>query len=58
MIVIGRKIIGYESIRLSNPTLATITDSIDENHIAYVNFVSSQNSSVTRKAYVIQLKIT
>jgi hypothetical protein len=47
---------GYESVRLSNPSLATISDSIDENNKAYVNFVSFLKSSITRKAYVIRLK--
>ena len=56
MIVNGKKITGYESIRLSNPSLITKSDSIDENHVAYVNFVSSLKSPITRKAYVIRLK--
>ena len=40
-----------------DPSLITISDSIDENHNAYVNFVSSIKSPITRKAYVIRLKI-
>jgi len=56
VIVNGKKITGYESIRLSNPSLITKSDSIDENHVAYVNFVSSLKSPITRKAYVIRLK--
>ena len=56
MIVNGKKITGYESVRLSDPSLITISDSIDENHKAYVNFVSSLKSPITRKAYVIRLK--
>jgi len=50
MIVNGRKVTGYESVRLSNPSLTTIHDSIDENHKTYVNFVSSIKSPITRKA--------
>ena len=49
MIVNGRKITGYESVRLSNPSLTTISDSIDENHKAYVNFVSSLNRQLQGK---------
>ncbi|HEX5518834.1 MAG TPA: hypothetical protein VFX18_00180, partial [Candidatus Nitrosocosmicus sp.] len=56
MIVKGKKITGYESVRLSDPSLVTISDSIDENHRAYVNFVSSLKSPITSKAYVIRLK--
>jgi hypothetical protein len=52
----GKKITGYESIRLSDPSLNTKSDSIDENHKAYVNFVSSLKSPITRKSYVIRLK--
>lgn len=56
MIVTGKKVTGYESVRLSDPSLVTISDSIDENHKTYVNFVSSLKSPITRKAYVIRLK--
>jgi len=56
MIVNGKKVTGYESVRLSDPSLVTISDLIDENHKAYVNFVSSLKSPITRKAYVIRLK--
>ncbi len=40
----------------SNSTLNSTFNPIDENHRAYVNFVSSLKSSITRKAYVIRLK--
>jgi hypothetical protein len=56
VIVNGKKITGYESVGLSDPSLVTISNSIDENHKAYVNFVSSLKSQITRKAYVIRLK--
>ena len=56
MILNGKKITGYESIRLSDPSLNTKSDSIDGNHKAYVNFVSSLKSPITRKSYVIRLK--
>jgi integrase len=56
VIVSGKKITGYESVRLADPSLITICDSIDGNHEAYVNFVSSLKSPITRKAYVIRLK--
>jgi hypothetical protein len=56
MILNGKKVTGYESVRLSDPSLVTISDSIEENHRAYVNFVSSLKSPITRKAYVIRLK--
>lgn len=56
MIRKDKKITGYESVRLSDPSLSNITDSIDENHRAYVNFVSSLKSEITLKAYVIRLK--
>jgi hypothetical protein len=52
VIINGKKITGYESIRLSDPSLISKSDSIDENHKAYVNFVSSLKSPITRKAYV------
>jgi hypothetical protein len=52
----GKKITGYESVRLSDPSLITISDSINEDHRAYVNFVSSIKSPITKKAYVIRLK--
>jgi hypothetical protein len=41
MIVNGKKITGYGSVMLSKPSLATISGSIDEDHMAYVNFTSS-----------------
>ena len=53
MIVIGRKIMVAKALD-SKPYIAAITDSIDENHMAYVNFVSSLKSPFTRKANVIQ----
>jgi len=56
VIVNGKKITGKESIKLSNPSLVTISDSIDESHRAYVNFVSSIKSPITKKAYLIRLK--
>ncbi len=56
VIVNGKKITGYESVRLSDLSLITISDSIDENHRAYVNFISFFKSPITRKAYVIRLK--
>lgn len=56
MIVNVKKITEYENVRLSDLSLITISDSIDENHKAYVNFVSSLKSSITKKAYVIRLK--
>jgi hypothetical protein len=46
----GKKITGYESVRLSDPSSITISDLIDENHRAYVNFVSSLKSPITRKS--------
>ncbi len=55
VIINGKKITGYESVRLSDPSLITKSDSIDENHNAYVNFVSLK-SPITRKVYVIRLK--
>ena len=51
----GGKITGYESVRLSNASLLTPSDSI-ESHKAYANFVSSLKSPIARKAYVIRLK--
>ena len=56
MMAKGKKVTVYESVRLSDPSLTTISDSIDENHKAYVNFVSSLKSPITRKAYVTLLK--
>jgi hypothetical protein len=56
VIVDGKKITGYESLRFSDLSLVAVTDSIDENHRAYVNFVSSLKSPISRKAYVIRLK--
>ncbi len=56
MIVNSKKVSGYESVRLCDSSLVTISDFIDENHKAYVNFVSSLKSPITRKAYVIRLK--
>lgn len=40
----------------SNSVHTAISNPIDENHKAYVNFVSSLKSPITRKAYVIRLK--
>ncbi|MGD9672131.1 MAG: hypothetical protein AB7U98_01475 [Candidatus Nitrosocosmicus sp.] len=40
----------------SNSTLNSNFILIDENHRAYVNFVSSLKSPITKKAYVIRLK--
>jgi hypothetical protein len=56
MIVNGKKITGYGSVMLSKPSLATISGSIDEDHMAYVNFASSLKLPIRRKAYVMQLK--
>ena len=56
MIINGNKVTGYESVRLSDPSSITISDLIDQSHKAYVNFVSSLKSPITRKAYVIRLK--
>ena len=53
VMVNGKKITEYESVRLSYPSLVAISDSIGENHRACVNFVSSLKSPITRKAYVI-----
>jgi hypothetical protein len=52
----GKKITVHESVRLSDASLLTPSDSIDERHKAYVNFVSSLKSPFTRKAYDIRLK--
>jgi len=46
MMVNSKKVTGCESIRLSDPPLITISDSIDENHKAFVNFVSSLKSPI------------
>jgi hypothetical protein len=56
VIIDGKKITGYKSVRLSDPSLITKSDSIDENHKAYVNFVSSLKSPIKRKTYVRRLK--
>ena len=40
----------------SNLTLNSTFTPIDENHRAYVDFFSSLESHITRKAYVIRLK--
>ena len=56
MIVNGKKITGYESVRLPRLSLSTVYVSIGEDHRAYVNFVSSLKSPITRKTYVKQLK--
>src|SRR5690348_2606508 len=56
MITNGKKVTGYESVRLSDPSLATISDSIVESNKVYVNFISSLKSPITRKAYIIRLK--
>jgi hypothetical protein len=56
VIVDGKKITGKESTRLSNLSLVTISDSVDESHRAHVNFVSSLKSPIPKKAYVIRLK--
>ncbi len=56
MKVKGKKITGYESVRLSDPSLTTISDSIDKNYKAYVNFVSFLKSPITRKEYIIRLR--
>jgi integrase len=42
--------------KITNYTLNSTYNPIDENHRAYVNFVSSLKSPITRKAYVIRLK--
>ena len=52
----GKKTTGYESVRLSDTSLLSLSDSIDERHKAHVNFVSSLKSPITRKAYAIRLK--
>lgn len=56
MILNGKEITGYESVRLSNLSLSNIIDSIDENSMTYVNFVSSLKSFITLKAHIIRLK--
>ncbi len=56
MIVNGKKVTGYESVMLSDQSLNTITDSINTNHWAYVNFIFSLKTPITTKAYVIRLK--
>lgn len=48
--------LGQEFIKTTDSSPIGISDLIDENHKAYVNFVSSLKSSITRKAYVIRLK--
>ena len=56
MIVNGKKVTGYKSVRLYDTSSFTISDSIGETNKAYVNFISSLKSPITRKAYVIRLK--
>jgi integrase len=48
--------LGQEFTKTTDSLSIGISDLIDENHKAYVNFVSSLKSSITRKAYVIRLK--
>jgi len=52
----GKNIIEDESGKISNLSITISSNLIDENHKAYVNFVSSLKSQITRKAYVIRLK--
>jgi hypothetical protein len=47
-----KRVTKYESVRLSDPSLVAIPDSIDENHKICVNFVSSLKSQITGKAYI------
>ncbi len=49
MIVNSKKVSGYESVRLCDSSLVTISDFIDENNKTYVNFVSSLKSSLQEK---------
>ena len=53
----GKKITGYESVRLSDPSSITISDLIDQSHKAYVNFVPSLKSPITRKPEFTEPKI-
>ncbi len=47
---------GQELNETSNTSTVRIPIKIDESHRAYVNFISSLKSSITKKAYVIRLK--
>jgi integrase len=52
----GKNIIEYESGRISNLSITVSSNLIEENHKAYVNFISSLKSPITKKTYVFQLK--
>jgi hypothetical protein len=52
-----KKITGYESVRLSDPSSITISDLLDQSHKAYVNFVSFLKSPITRKPEFTEPKI-
>jgi hypothetical protein len=52
-----KKLTGYESVRLSDPSSITISDLIDQSHKAYVNFVPSLKSPITRKPEFTEPKI-
>ena len=56
MIENGKNIIECESGRISNLSIPVSSNLIDENHKAYVNFISSLKSPNTNKTYVFQLK--
>lgn len=53
---INNESICKREFRQTDPLISSNFLSIDENHRAYVNFVSSLKSPITRKAYVIRLK--